>query len=60
MVTKIKKQDEGKRKKGRVKVLNLRKETVKDFTDEEAKQIKGGTVRNCAANLGSSYQSKLL
>ena len=60
MVTKITKQGESKGKKGKVKVLNLRKETVKHVTDEEAKHVKGGTVRNCAANLGSSYQSKLL
>ena len=59
MVTKITKQGESKRKKGKVKVLNLRKETVKHVTDEDAKKIKGGTARYCAANLGSSYQTKL-
>lgn len=37
-------------KKGKVKVgkLKLNKETVKDLTDSERKQIKGGQISNCS------------
>ena len=43
MVTKTKKQsgEKGKRK-GKTKVLNLKKETMKDLTDDETKGVKGG------------------
>ncbi len=42
MVTKTKKQGGAKGKKGKIKVLNLNKETIKDLTDDEAKGVKGG------------------
>lgn len=42
MVTKSK--GAGAKKKGKVKVLNLNKETVKDLTAQERKKIKGGLV----------------
>ena len=44
MVNKPKKQSGGKAKKGKIKTLNLNKETVKELTDEEAKGVKGGTL----------------
>jgi hypothetical protein len=44
MVSKSKKQSGGKATKGKVKVLNINKETLKDLTDEEAKSVKGGTL----------------
>ena len=40
MVSKSKKENAGKIKK--IKVLNLKKETVKDLTDDESKGVKGG------------------
>ena len=43
MVTKSKKEDAGKKKK--IKVLNLKKETVKNLTDDESKRGKGGTTQ---------------
>jgi hypothetical protein len=42
MVTKTKKQGGVKGKKGKIKVLNLNKETIKDLTDDETKGVKGG------------------
>ena len=45
MVTKTKKQSGAKGKKGKIKVLNLNKETVKNLTDDEAKGVKGGTTQ---------------
>ena len=39
MVTKSKKENVGKKKK--IKVLNLKKETVKNLTDDESKRVKG-------------------
>ena len=42
MVSKSKKENAGKKKK--VKVLNLKKETVKNLTDDQAKRVKGGTT----------------
>ena len=45
MVTKTKKQSNAKGKKGKIKVLNLNKETVKNLTDDEAKGVKGGTTQ---------------
>lgn len=45
MVTKTKKQSGAKGKKGKIKVLNLNKETVKDLTDDEAKGVRGGTTQ---------------
>ena len=44
MVTKTKKQSGEKGKKGKVKVLNLHKETVKNLTDNETKDVKGGVL----------------
>ena len=44
MVNTSKKQSGGKAKKGKIKTLNLNKETVKELTDEEAKGVKGGTL----------------
>jgi hypothetical protein len=41
MVTRAKKDDVRKRKK--IKVLSLKKETVKDLTRGEARGVKGGT-----------------
>jgi len=41
MVTKAKK---GAGRKKNVKVLNLKKETVKNLRSDEAKQVKGGFV----------------
>jgi hypothetical protein len=40
MVTKSK--ATGSKKKGKVKLLNLNKETVKELTKDERKRIKGG------------------
>ena len=42
MVTKSRKANAGKKKK--VKVLSLKKETVKDLTSDEEKRVKGGTA----------------
>lgn len=42
MVTKSKKANAGKKKK--IKVLSLKKETVKDLTSDEGKRVKGGTA----------------
>ena len=42
MVTKSRKANPGKKKK--VKVLSLKKETVKDLTSNEEKRVKGGTA----------------
>ena len=53
MVNKPKKQSGGKAKKGKIKTLNLNKETVKELTDDEAKGVKGGTL------LLSVYQSRI-
>ena len=44
MVNKPKKQSGGKTKRGKIKTLNLNKETVKELTDKEAKGVKGGTL----------------
>jgi len=43
MVTKTKQQG-AKGKKGKIKVLNLNKETVKNLTDHETKNVKGGVI----------------
>jgi hypothetical protein len=42
MVTKANKQSNAKGKKEKVKILNLNKESVKDLTNEQKKQVKGG------------------
>lgn len=42
MVTKSKKQSRAKGKKGKVKVLNLKKETVKSLSGNEARNVRGG------------------
>jgi hypothetical protein len=42
MVSKSRKENAGKKQK--VKVLNLKKETVKNLTDAQAKRVKGGTT----------------
>jgi hypothetical protein len=42
MVTKSRKANAGKKKK--IKVLSLKKETVKDLTSDEEKRVKGGTA----------------
>jgi natural product precursor len=42
MVSKAKKENAGKKKK--IKVLNLNKETVKNLTDNETKDVKGGAI----------------
>lgn len=39
------KQSGEKEKKGKIKVLSLNKETVKDLTEKEAKGVKGGTTQ---------------
>ena len=43
MVTKSNKENAGKKKQ--IKVLNLKKETVKNLTDDESKRVKGGTTQ---------------
>ena len=43
MVTKSKKENAGKKKQ--IKVLNLKKETLRNLTDDESKHVKGGTTR---------------
>ena len=47
MVTKKKSTGEKEEKKGRLKVgqLKLKKETVKDLTGREARQVKGGGIK---------------
>ena len=50
MVTKSRKPSPGKKKK--VKVLSLKKETIKNLTGTEAKRVRGGTVNltlDCSA-----------
>ena len=43
MVAKSKKKAAKKKSsKGRVKVLNLKRETIKDLTDSQKKKVKGG------------------
>jgi len=44
MVTKTTKQGGVKGKKGKVKVLNLKKETVKSLSGKEAREVKGGVL----------------
>jgi len=52
MVTKTKKQDAtGKSRKVKVNELKLNKETVKDLTDSEAGNIKGGVARPRSAGI---------
>lgn len=51
MVTKNTKQRSGK---GKVRVLNLRKETVKDLTKDQAKGVKGGITKSLPAVGGKS------
>ena len=46
MVTKTEKQGGAKGQKGKIKVLNLKKETLKDLTAVEAKHVKGGDQIN--------------
>jgi len=43
MVNKTTKQG-GKRKKGKIKVLTLNKETVKDLAKKDAHRVKGGYI----------------
>ena len=42
--------ESGVRKKKKLKVLKLNKETVRDLTDSDAKRVKGGVLgtANCA------------
>ena len=42
MVSRTKKQSAGKKKK--IKVLTLKKDTVKDLTGPEARKVKGGII----------------
>ena len=51
MVTKTRKESANKKKK--IKVLNLKKETVKNLSDDEAKGVKGGTTQCLAGRLDS-------
>ena len=44
-MVKTMKQGGVKGKKGKIKVLNLRKETLKNLSDDEAKGVKGGTTQ---------------
>jgi hypothetical protein len=44
MVTKSNKQSNAKGKKGKVKILTLNKESVKDLTNEQKKQVQGGVL----------------
>ena len=56
MVSKPKKQDAGKKKK--IKMLNLKKETVKDLTGEQAKRVKGGLIGLSLVGGRSRLQSR--
>jgi hypothetical protein len=54
MVAKSKKKAAKKKSsKGRVKVLNLKRETIKDLTGSQKKKIKGGSGANSGIILGS-------
>ena len=44
MVNKTTKQRGAKGKKGKIKVLNLNKETVKDIAKKDAHRVKGGYI----------------
>ena len=44
MVSKSKNQSSAKGKKGKVKVLNLKKETVKSLSSRESRNVKGGAA----------------
>ena len=41
---KTKKQSGAKGKKGTIKVLNLKKETLKDLTSDRTQDVKGGQI----------------
>lgn len=58
MVTKTKKQRGEKGKKGKIKVLNLDKETVKDLTSEQTKRVKGGLIGLSLVGDRSRLQSR--
>lgn len=55
MVTKSKKQSTGA-KRGRVKLgkLKLKKETVKDLSESEVKNIKGGAIPSLGVQAGTN------
>jgi hypothetical protein len=61
MVTKTKKQSGEKRKKRKVKVLNLNKETIKDLTAGEVKRVEGGIGSNnaCLSDVSCAGQSAI-
>ena len=44
MVSKSKSESSAKGKKGKVKVLNLKKETVKSLSSKESSDVKGGAM----------------
>ena len=49
---------ENARKKKKIKVLNLDKETVEDLTGEQTKQIKGGLIGLSLVGGSSPLQSR--
>lgn len=56
---KTKKQGSEKGKKGKVKVLNLNKETVKDLANDEAKGVRGGVLSGLSLVGDRSERSKV-
>jgi len=60
MVTKSRKANAGKKKK--IKVLSLKKETVKDLTSHREKRVKGGLAYyyNSATALEGTLGSKVI